>query len=149
MYVWIFAGKSEGRIHSFIYLFIHQWLYSPLLGPGLFFSCVIFFYTDGRPVARPLPTHRTTQKQNKRTQASMPWVGFAPTIPAYERAKTVEGKMQFDNPRLRQEDIVKMDLREVGWKGLNCIQRAQTGTILRFLWTQFYPSELRNRLRIS
>jgi hypothetical protein len=50
--------------------FIHQRLYSPLLGPGLFFSFVI--YTDGRtpwtsdqPVARPLPSHRTTQIQNK------------------------------------------------------------------------------------
>jgi hypothetical protein len=27
------------NIHSFI----HQWLYSPLLGPGLFFSFVIIF----------------------------------------------------------------------------------------------------------
>jgi hypothetical protein len=27
----------------FIYSFIHQFLYSPLLGPGLFFSSVIFF----------------------------------------------------------------------------------------------------------
>jgi hypothetical protein len=50
-------------INSFIS--IHQWLYSPLLGPGLFFSFVIFFYTDGmnpwrsdQPVARPLSTHR-------------------------------------------------------------------------------------------
>jgi hypothetical protein len=41
--------------------------------PGLFFSSVIIFYTDGRtpwtsdkPVARPLPTQRTTQTQNKR-----------------------------------------------------------------------------------
>jgi hypothetical protein len=53
---------------------IHQWPYSPLLGPGFFFSFVIFFYKDGRtlwtsdqPVARPLPTHRTTQTQNKCT----------------------------------------------------------------------------------
>jgi hypothetical protein len=44
--------------------FIHQWHYSPLLGPGLFFSFLIFF-KDGRtpwmsdqPVARPLSTHR-------------------------------------------------------------------------------------------
>jgi hypothetical protein len=44
-----------------------------LLGPGLLFSFVMLF-TDGRtpwtsdqPVARPLPTHRTTQTQNKRT----------------------------------------------------------------------------------
>jgi hypothetical protein len=31
--------------------------------------------------------HRTTQTQN--TQTSMPWVGFEPTIPVLERAKTV------------------------------------------------------------
>jgi hypothetical protein len=42
-----------------------------------------------QPVARPLPTHRTTQIQNKRKQTSMPRVGFEPTIPAFERAKTV------------------------------------------------------------
>jgi hypothetical protein len=74
---------------------IHQWLYNPLMGPGLFFSFVIF-YTDGRtpwtgdqPIARLPPTHRTAQTQNKRTQISMPWVGFEPTIAEYERAKTV------------------------------------------------------------
>jgi hypothetical protein len=33
--------------------------------------------------------HRTTQTQNKRTQTSMPWVGFEPTILVFERAKTV------------------------------------------------------------
>jgi hypothetical protein len=33
--------------------------------------------------------HRTTQTQNKRTQISMPRVGFEPTIPVFERAKTV------------------------------------------------------------
>jgi hypothetical protein len=33
--------------------------------------------------------HRTTQAQNKRRQTSMPWVGFEPMIPAFERAKTV------------------------------------------------------------
>jgi hypothetical protein len=52
-------------------------------------------YTVGRtpwmgdqPVARP-PTHRTTQIQNKRTQISMPRVGFEPTTSVFERAKTV------------------------------------------------------------
>jgi hypothetical protein len=81
---------------NFIHSFICQWLYSPLLGPSLFFSFVIIFYTDGRtpwtsdqPVARPLPTHRTTQTQNKRTQTSIPWMRFEPTIPAFEGAKTV------------------------------------------------------------
>jgi hypothetical protein len=46
-------------------------------------------WTGDQPVARPLPTHMTAQTQNKRTQASMPRVGFDPTIPAFERAKTV------------------------------------------------------------
>jgi hypothetical protein len=40
-------------------------------------------------VARPLATHRTALMQNKRTQTSMPDVGFKPTIPVFERAKTV------------------------------------------------------------
>jgi hypothetical protein len=38
-----------------------------------------------QPVARPLPI----QTQNKHRQTSMPWVGFEPTIPVFERAKTV------------------------------------------------------------
>jgi hypothetical protein len=42
-----------------------------------------------QPVARPLPTHRTTQTQNKRTQTFMPRVGFEPTSSALERAKPV------------------------------------------------------------
>jgi hypothetical protein len=60
-----------------------------------FFNFLIL-YTDGRTpwtgdqlVARPLPTHRTTQTQNKRTQTSMPSVGFKPMIPAFERTKIV------------------------------------------------------------
>jgi hypothetical protein len=46
-------------------------------------------WTGDQPVARPLLTHRTTQTQNKRTQTSMPGVGFEPTIPAFARSKTV------------------------------------------------------------
>jgi hypothetical protein len=42
-----------------------------------------------QPIARPLPTHRTTQTQNKRSQTSMPRVGFEPMIPVFEQAKTV------------------------------------------------------------
>jgi hypothetical protein len=42
-----------------------------------------------QPVARPLPTHRTTQTHKKRTQTSMPRVGFEATIPGFEREKTV------------------------------------------------------------
>jgi hypothetical protein len=42
-----------------------------------------------QPVARPLPGHRTAQTQNKRSQTSMPQMGFELTIPVFERAKTV------------------------------------------------------------
>jgi hypothetical protein len=67
----------------------------PLLGLGRFFGFFIFYKVDRTPwtgdqsVARPLPVHRTTQTQNKRTQTSMPRVGFERTIPVFERAKTV------------------------------------------------------------
>jgi hypothetical protein len=33
--------------------------------------------------------HRKAQAQNKCTETSMTWVRFEPTIPAFERAKTV------------------------------------------------------------
>jgi hypothetical protein len=46
-------------------------------------------WTRDQPVAKLLPTRRTTQTQNKRTQTSMPWAGFEPVIPAFKRAKTV------------------------------------------------------------
>jgi hypothetical protein len=59
------------------------------------FCSFLIFYTVGRtpwtedkPVARPLPTHRTTETQNKRTQTSVPQVGFEPTVPVFERAQT-------------------------------------------------------------
>jgi hypothetical protein len=45
---------------------------------------------DGdQAVARPLPTHRTAQTDNKRTQTSMPQVRFEPTITVFDPAKTV------------------------------------------------------------
>jgi hypothetical protein len=44
---------------------------------------------EDQPVARPLPIQIATQTQNKRTQASMPRLGFEPTIPVFERMKTV------------------------------------------------------------
>jgi hypothetical protein len=69
----------------------------PLLEHGTDFS-VSWSFTDGRTpwtgdqlVASPLPKYRTTQTQkNAHThQTFIPWVGFEPTIPASERAKTV------------------------------------------------------------
>jgi hypothetical protein len=98
--LWI-GRNSSGRYHSpvegtnTVYRSVSLWLYSPLLDLGRFFSFLIL-YTVGRthwtgvqPIARPLLTHRTTQTQNKRTQTSISWVGFEPTIPVCERAKTV------------------------------------------------------------
>jgi hypothetical protein len=70
--MWPWARWIQWRIWKqavmayYIYLFIHQWLYGPLLGPGRFFSFVILYtvsrtpWTGDLPVARPLPTHRTT-----------------------------------------------------------------------------------------
>jgi hypothetical protein len=63
------------------------------VGPWPLFSFLILYtvgmtpWTGDEPVARPLPTHRATRTQNKRTQTSMPWVGFEPTIPVFERQK--------------------------------------------------------------
>jgi hypothetical protein len=64
------------------------WPYCPFLGLGGFFSFLILYtvgmtpWTGDQPVVRPLPTHRTTQTQNKRKQTSMPWVGD--TIRSYK-----------------------------------------------------------------
>jgi hypothetical protein len=74
--------------------FLSLWLYSPL-DRGSFFSFLILYtvgrspWTGDQPVARTPPTHRTTQTQNKCTQATKPREGFEPTIPVFERAKTV------------------------------------------------------------
>jgi hypothetical protein len=62
---------------------------------GRFFSFLILYtvgsttWTGDQVVAMPLPTHRRTQTQNKRTQTSMSLVGLEPTIPVIERAKTI------------------------------------------------------------
>jgi hypothetical protein len=74
--------------------FLSLWLYSPL-DLGRIFSFLIIYlvgrtpWTGDQSVAKPLPTHRTTQTQNKRTQTSLSRLGFEPTIPVFERAKTV------------------------------------------------------------
>jgi hypothetical protein len=54
----------------------------PFVGPWPLLQFRNHFYTDGttpwtgdQPVAKPLPTHRTAQTQNKRTEASVHWVG--------------------------------------------------------------------------
>jgi hypothetical protein len=77
--------------------FLHISIYgsAALVDVGCFFS-FLTLYTVGmtpwkgdQPVLRPLPTYRTTQSYNKRTQTSMPRVGFEPTTPVFERAKVI------------------------------------------------------------
>jgi hypothetical protein len=84
------SQETFWSLHTSLSLYL--WLYSPFLGLGLFFSFLVF-YTDGRtfwtgkqPVARPLPPHRTAQTKKKRTETSMPQVGFEPKIAVFERA---------------------------------------------------------------
>jgi hypothetical protein len=50
-------------------------------------------WTGDLLVARLLATYtrRTTQAQNKRAQTSVPWLGFEPMIPLFERGETVHG----------------------------------------------------------
>jgi hypothetical protein len=67
----------------------------PFVEPWPLFSFLILYtvggtpWTGDQPVARLLPIHRTTQTQNKCTETSMPRVGFEPTTPVFERAKTI------------------------------------------------------------
>jgi hypothetical protein len=62
---------------------------------GRFFSFLILYtvgrtsWTGNQPVAKPLPTHRTTQTQNKGAQTSMFRVGLEPTNPVFKRTKAV------------------------------------------------------------
>jgi hypothetical protein len=96
------TAMCTGRVHR-ADMFVNSlsMALQPFLGPSLLFRFVIL-YTVGRtprtgdqPVARPLPVHRTAQTQNKRTQTSMPRVGFEPTTAAFERAKTVHNCMAY------------------------------------------------------
>jgi hypothetical protein len=79
---------------TYLSISIYLWLYSPY-GPWPLFQFLNLYkvgrtpWTGDEPVARPLPTQRTTQTQKKRTQTSIPRVGFEPTIPVFGRAKTV------------------------------------------------------------
>jgi hypothetical protein len=90
--------KLYGILTGYLYILLSIYLYIfgftvHLLALGRFFSFLIL-YRDGRTswtsdqsVAKPLPTDRTTQTQNKRTQTSMPRVGLGPMTPVFERAK--------------------------------------------------------------
>jgi hypothetical protein len=72
---------------------IHQRFYSPLLGPGLFFSFVSFFtqtigLLDEWPARRKAATY-TGQHKHRINAHTMPWVVYEPMIPAFKWEKTV------------------------------------------------------------
>jgi hypothetical protein len=77
-----------------LYLSLSLWLCSSL-DPGRFFSFLILYtvgrtpWTGDQPVVRPLPIYRIAQRQNKRTQTSMPRAGFESTTAVFERVKTI------------------------------------------------------------
>jgi hypothetical protein len=83
-------------VFSLFQVFIHSAMaLQPFVGPSPLLQFRNLFYTVGRtpwtsdqPDARPLPTHRTAQTQNKHNQTSMPRVRFDPRIPVFERTKT-------------------------------------------------------------
>jgi hypothetical protein len=66
----------------------------PFVGPWPLFQFLnLFTQTIGLLGRRISPSqgrylHTQQQTQKKRTQTSMPWVGFEPTIPVIERTKT-------------------------------------------------------------
>jgi hypothetical protein len=93
----------------------------PFVDLGRFFR-ILILYTVGRipsmgdqPVARPLPAHRTIRTQNKRTQTSMPWVEFEPTIPMLERAKTVHALNRAATVIGWTMELSKLNRKELRW----------------------------------
>jgi hypothetical protein len=67
-----------------------QWLYSPLLVPGLFFSFVIICTQTVRLLGRVISPSQslnlhTGQHKHRKHAHSYPCIGIEPTIPAFER----------------------------------------------------------------
>jgi hypothetical protein len=89
--------SNELSGYILIFLYIHSSYTVLLRCRGFHLSLGLYTigrtpWTSVRPVARPLPTHRTTQTQNKRIhthQTSMPRVAFESMITDSERTKTV------------------------------------------------------------
>jgi hypothetical protein len=87
-------------VYLSIYLSIYLSTYLPIYGSTARFLTLAAFQflkpihslydsLDGGSARREAATYRKTQTLNKRTRTPMPWVGFAPMIPVFERAKTV------------------------------------------------------------
>jgi hypothetical protein len=88
------GNKNRKAIYEYLYIYLS--IYGStvlLLGLVRFFSFLILqtagrtLRTGDQPMS--LPTQRTAQTQNKRTQTSISWVGFETTVSAFERQKRV------------------------------------------------------------
>jgi hypothetical protein len=71
------------------------------------------------------PSITTTIKLNK-----MRWAGYVTRIGEKRNARRIllrksEGKTVLRRPRRRWEDNIKIDLREIGWDGMDWIDLAQ------------------------
>jgi hypothetical protein len=71
-----------------IYLYIYLWIYKPS-DLGQFFSFLIYTQSVGILGRGSARRKAATYTQNKGRQTSMPRVEFEPTIPVFERAKTL------------------------------------------------------------
>jgi hypothetical protein len=82
------ACSSRDIIYLYMVLqpFVRNW---PLFTFLILYTVGMTHWTGDQPVARPLHTHTGRHKQNKRKLTSVLQVGFEPTIPVFERAKTV------------------------------------------------------------
>jgi hypothetical protein len=92
------SARSKIILHLlFIHSFISSMALQLFVGPWPLLQFRNLFDTNGRtpwtsdqPIARPLPTYRRTQTQNKRTHKHQClWVRSELTVSAFERAKTV------------------------------------------------------------
>jgi hypothetical protein len=92
-----FYWQSSLILEEVLHFLLHLYLYDciALVDLGIFFSFLILYsvgrtpWTGDQSVARPLPTHRTTQTQSKCTQISMPLMGIRTNDPSVWEAKAV------------------------------------------------------------
>jgi hypothetical protein len=86
--------KTDDNFLIYIYIYIYIYGSIALVGVGRFFSFLIDTQSVGLLGRRISPSqghylHTEQHKHRTNTQTSMPRVGFEPTIPVFERAKTV------------------------------------------------------------
>jgi hypothetical protein len=87
-----FISQWDGIIHvlSLFLLLLPLWSIGNLWNDLFHFSFLILRQSVGLHGRGISPSQgRYLYKQNKRRHISMPWVGFEPTFPVFERAKTV------------------------------------------------------------